>query len=94
MTNRITRGEGLVGSLTAGDDVTVGDDLFVGDDASVSGDLTVTGALTAGGTIDLGSPVSNIADPTGGDTQDAEARTAIAAILNALEAVGIMAEAE
>lgn len=69
MTNRITRGEALIGKVSA------------------------TGGLTAGGTIDLGSPVGNIADPTGGATQDAEARTAIAAILNALEAVGIMAEA-
>lgn len=94
MTNRITRGEGLVGALSADDDVTVGDDLAVGDDASVAGDLTVTGGLTAGGTIDLGSPVSNIADPTGGATQDAEARTAIGSILDALEAVGIMAAAE
>lgn len=94
MSNRLTRGEALVGSMTAGDDVTVGDDLTVSDDASVAGDLAVTGNLTAGGTIDLGSPVSNIADPTGGDTQDAEARTAIGSILDALEAVGIMAAAE
>lgn len=70
MTNRITRGEALVGKVAA------------------------TGGLTAGGTIDLGSPVENIADPTGGDTQDDEARTAIEAILDALETVGIMAEAE
>jgi phosphoribosylaminoimidazole carboxylase (NCAIR synthetase) len=35
--------------------------------------------------------VSNIADPSGGATQDAEARTAIEAILDALDAVGIMA---
>lgn len=91
MSNRLTRGEALVGSMTAGDDVTVGDDLTVSDDATVAGDLTVTGNLTAGGTIDLGDPVALIADPTGGGTQDAEARTAINAILDALDAVGIMA---
>lgn len=91
MSNRLTRGEALVGSMTAGDDVTVGDDLTVSDDANVAGDLTVTGNLTAGGTIDLGDPVAVIADPTGGVTQDAEARTAINAILDALDAVGIMA---
>ncbi len=51
----------------------------------------LVGGLTAGGTIDLGDPVTVIADPTGGATQDAEARTAINAILDALDAVGIMA---
>ena len=85
MSNRLTRGEALVGDLSTDDD------LAVGDDATVSGDLTVTGNLTAGGTIDLGDPVANIADPSGGGTQDAEARTAIEAILDALDAVGIMA---
>lgn len=34
---------------------------------------------------------AHIADPSGGGTQDAEARTAIAAILNALEAYGLLA---
>lgn len=91
MVNRITQGTALVGGLTADDDVSVGDDISVTDDATVGGDLTVTGALTAGGTIDLGDPVTVIADPTGGATQDAEARTAINAILDALDAVGIMA---
>ena len=91
MSNRLTRGEALVGAVTADDDVTTGDDLVVGDDASVAGNLSVTGNLTAGGTIDLGDPVANIADPSGGATQDAEARTAIEAILDALDAVGIMA---
>jgi len=91
MSNRLTRGDALVGGLTSDDDVTAGDDLVVGDDASVAGNLSVTGDLTAGGTINLGDPVSLIADPTGGATQDAEARTAINAILDALDAVGIMA---
>lgn len=91
MSNRLTRGEALVGAISTDDDVTAGDDLVVGDDASVAGNLTVTGDLTAGGTIDLGDPVANIADPSGGVTQDAEARTAIEAILDALDAVGIMA---
>ena len=36
------------------------------------------------------TPEANIADPTGGATEDAEARTAIAAILDLLEAIGVM----
>lgn len=91
MSNRLTKGQALVGDLQADDDVTTGDDLVVGDDASVAGNLDVTGNLTAGGTINLGDPVTFIADPTGGSTIDAEARTAINAILDALDAVGIMA---
>lgn len=91
MVNRLTKGEALVGGLTTDDDVTTGDDLVVGDDASVAGNLAVTGNLTADGTINLGDPVSVIADPTGGSTIDAEARTAINAILDALDTVGIMA---
>jgi hypothetical protein len=47
--------------------------------------------LTASGTIDLGDPVTFIADPTGGSTTDAESRAAIVKILDALDAVGIMA---
>ncbi|MGE3414191.1 MAG: hypothetical protein AB7L91_18455 [Dehalococcoidia bacterium] len=37
---------------------------------------------------------TNIADPTGGATTDAEARAAIADILDVLEAFGLMAAAE
>lgn len=50
--------------------------------------------LTASGTIDLGDPVAFIADPTGGTATaatDAQARAAIVSILDALDAVGIMA---
>jgi predicted acyltransferase (DUF342 family) len=108
MSNRLTKGEALTGTIRAdddviaGDDVTAGDDLVVGDDASVAGNLAVTGNatvtgniaganLTATGTINLGDPVSVIADPTGGSTVDAESRAAIVSILDALDAVGIMA---
>lgn len=45
-----------------------------------------------GGTIVAdGTQAAHIADPTGGATEDAEARTAINAILVALENVGILA---
>ena len=46
--------------------------------------------LTVRGPVDLGSPVENIAAPTGGSDQDTEARAAIDAILDALIDVGIM----
>lgn len=39
----------------------------------------------------LGDQQSTIADPSGGATQDAEARTAIAAIIDALQAHGLIA---
>lgn len=38
-----------------------------------------------------GTQASTIADPTGGVTQDAEARAAINAIIDALQGVGIVA---
>jgi len=88
MSNRLTRGDALVGSVTADDDVTAGDDLVVGDDATVAGDLTVTGSIS------FGDQQSAISDPTGGDPIDSEARTAIGAIIDALEAVGILEAAE
>jgi len=50
--------------------------------------LAGSGAVVASGT-----QASHIADPTGGTTVDAEARAAIAAILDALEAFGIVAPA-
>jgi len=46
----------------------------------------------SGAVIASGTQADFIADPTGGDTQDAEARASIAAILDALAAFGIMAE--
>ena len=66
MPNRLTKGNALVGQLSAAD-------------------------ITASGTINLGDPVTVIADPTGGSTVDAESRAAIVKILDALDAVGIMA---
>lgn len=78
MSNRLTKGEAIVGRLVSDDDVVAGDNLTVG------GDLTVTGSIV------FGDQQPSIADPTGGTTTDAEARTAIAAIIDALEAVGIL----
>lgn len=68
MSNRITRGTGLVGSL------------------SVSGDISAA-------SFTFGNRQDSISDPAAGDTIDAEARTAIGEIIDALEAVGILAEA-
>lgn len=44
----------------------------------------------SGDVVASGTPVANIEDPTGGSTEDAEARAAIEAILDALEAFGIV----
>jgi hypothetical protein len=54
MSNRLTRGEALVGSLTSdsgitADDLTATDDVVVGDDLDVTGD-TRTGTLRVGAT--------------------------------------------
>lgn len=63
-------------------------------------DLEITGDLTVGGTVSVdgdsvasGTQVAKIADPAGGATTDAEARTAIGKIIDALEAFGISASA-
>jgi hypothetical protein len=45
----------------------------------------------AGAAVASGTQAAVIADPTGGATTDAEARTAIAAIIDALQAFGIVA---
>lgn len=47
--------------------------------------------VVVGGVNNLFTPEDFIADPTGGSTVDAEARTAIAAILDLLVAQGLMA---
>jgi hypothetical protein len=48
--------------------------------------------VASGGKItNAGTQAAHIADPTGGTTSDTEARAAIAAILDALEGVGILA---
>lgn len=61
-------------------------------DMEVTGDLTVGGAITAGaGAVPAGTPVAKINDPSGGATTDSQARTAINAIIDALEAFGISA---
>ncbi len=45
----------------------------------------------AGAKVASGTQAALIADPTGGTTTDAEARTAINAIIDALQAFGIVA---
>lgn len=45
----------------------------------------------AGAVVASGTQASLISDPTGGATTDAEARTAINAIIDALQAFGIVA---
>lgn len=63
-------------------------------DMQITGDLTVDGALTtAGDAVASGTQAAKINDPAGGATVDAEARTAINAIIDALEAFGISASA-
>lgn len=62
--------------------------------AQGGGEWVVGGELNiaTGGTITAnGTQASVIADPTGGSTTDAEARTAINAIIDALQGVGIVA---
>lgn len=66
MSNRITKGEALVGALSSdtgisGEDLTATDDLTVGDDAAVTGDLTA-GTLAVGSS---GSVIKKIATGTG-----------------------------
>lgn len=61
-------------------------------------DVTATAAELnkldgAGAVVASGTQAAKINDPTGGATTDAEARTAINAIIDALEAFGISAAA-
>lgn len=73
--------------------------LDVGGGATVRGDVTIAGDLEHTGTnvgFYSATPVdqaAHIADPTGGLTNDAEARTAIDAILVVLEELGLTASA-
>lgn len=64
---------------------------FVRDNSKVERKVFDTnGVVYSGGSpVAAGTKVAKIADPTGGTTADAEARTAIAAIIDALEAFGI-----
>lgn len=63
-----------------------GDELVVASGGTIN--IETGGTITANGT-----QAATIADPSGGATVDAEARTAINAILLALENVGILASA-
>ncbi len=51
----------------------------------------VVNVYAGGKIVAAGTQAAHIANPTGGTTTDAEARAAIAAILAALEGVGITA---
>lgn len=53
--------------------------------------IEVSKLAGAGSIVASGTQAAVIADPTGGATTDAEARTAINAIINALQAFGIVA---
>lgn len=53
--------------------------------------LAVNGVAISGAKIANGTQHALISDPTGGATTDAEARTAIGAIIDALQAFGIVA---
>lgn len=95
--------------ITIADDLVVGDKATVSGDLSVTGNLAVntnkftvassSGNVTSAGKISaasfgFGNAVANIADPSGVTTdEDVEARAAIAAILDALETVGIVLSA-
>ena len=79
----------IEGSLTVTADVTVGDDLTVTDDAAVGGDLAVTGNFACNGSTPAAQAAA-ITTVSGGSTVDAEARTAINAVLVALRNVGII----
>lgn len=57
--------------------------------AGSDGSLYHKGTKLTGTTIANGTQANHIANPTGGTTTDAEARTAINSILSALEAFGI-----
>lgn len=74
----------------------VGDVVAVLDDADEVAFLRVSGnaegVVTTGGTRTV-TPAAVIDDPSGGGTQDAQARTAIGAIVDALQAAGIVATA-
>lgn len=63
----------------------------VNDPAGTPADIQFTIATLR--TTVLGSPQTAIADPSGGATIDAEARTAINSIIDALEAANILAAA-
>jgi len=76
--------------------IRVGDVVVVLDDDDGVAFLRVAGnaegVVTTGGTR-TAAPAAAISDPSGGGTQDTQARTAIGAIIDALQAAGIVATA-
>lgn len=72
---------------------------FLTDSNDATSGTAIQAFIDAGGSLanvvaviaDDAAQQAHIADPTGGSTSDTEARAAIAAILDALEAVGILA---
>jgi ribulose 1,5-bisphosphate carboxylase large subunit-like protein len=83
----------------AGDYVPVQGDVLVYDGRTfvaspgLAEELPKLGAVT-GQVIASGTPAGILADPSGGETIDAQARTAIEAIIDALQAFGIIASEE
>lgn len=101
-------GEGVTpGEVTASKAIVVGenkevDELAIADlklGAGAGTSITATAAeinklASAGAIVASGTQAEVITDPTGGTTTDAEARTAINAIVDALQAFGIVAVSE
>lgn len=65
--------------------------MHVQEDLALGGSAVVGGAVTATEFL-LATPVANIANPSGGATVDAQARTAIDLIIAALQSAGLIAD--